>query len=161
MTRKDKGFLISKVILYSLFLSILISIWGCAPKKVKVYHDEVSDIRREIVEMAVQHIGRPYKSGAKGPDAFDCSGFVHYVYKRFQISLPPMTDGQIKVSYEIPQEAVLPGDLVFFRIKKDFHVGIMINKREFVHASKSRGVAVDDVESAYWRKNLLCFRRAI
>lgn len=160
MRKRDKGSLISKVVLYSLFISILISIWGCAPKKVKIYHDEVSGIRREIVQMALQHIGRPYKSGAKGPNAFDCSGFTHYVYKRFQIPLPPITDGQIRVSYEIPPQAVLPGDLVFFRIKKDFHVGIMINKREFVHASTSRGVVVDDVESDYWRKNLLCFRRA-
>jgi cell wall-associated NlpC family hydrolase len=110
--------------------------------------------------MALQHLGRPYRSGAKGPNAFDCSGFIHYVYKRFQISLPPITEGQIKVSYEIPPEQFLPGDLVFFRIKKDFHAGIMVNKREFIHASKSRGIAVDDVESDYWRKNFLCFRRA-
>ncbi len=52
----------------------------------------------------------------------------------------------------------MPGDLVVFRIKGDFHVGIMLNGHEFVHASKSRGVAIDDLSLPYWRKSLKAFR---
>jgi cell wall-associated NlpC family hydrolase len=40
-------------------------------------------------------------------------------------------------------------------------VGIMINRVEFIHASKSRGVTVDSIDAAYWRRNLSHFRRIL
>lgn len=42
----------------------------------------------EIVSYARQYIGYPYKYGATGPKAFDCAGFVHYVFKHFGVELP-------------------------------------------------------------------------
>jgi probable lipoprotein NlpC len=55
----------------------------------------------------------------------------------------------------------LPGDLVIFKIKRDFHVGVVLNDREFVHASKSRGVAIDDLSLPYWTKSLQGFRSVL
>jgi len=65
------------------------------------------------------------------------------------------------MGYQISRDGVRPGDLVFFKISKELHVGIMLNNGEFIHASKSRGVAVDDVDSSYWRRNLLSFRAVL
>ncbi len=138
-------------------LIILLSAAGCAPKKVKTY-ESISDIRNEVIQSSISLLGKPYRSGAKGPDFFDCSGLVNYVYKRSNISLPVSTSGLLKAGYEISKSDVLPGDLVFFKIKKDLHVGIMLNKREFINASKSRGVAVDDVDAPYWKKSLIGYR---
>lgn len=45
----------------------------------------------EIVAYARQYIGYPYVWGGKGPNSFDCSGFVSYVFKHFGISLPSGT----------------------------------------------------------------------
>ncbi|MBR4242021.1 MAG: C40 family peptidase, partial [Eubacterium sp.] len=42
----------------------------------------------EIVSYARQFIGYPYVWGTQGPNSFDCSGFVQYVFKHFGISLP-------------------------------------------------------------------------
>lgn len=42
----------------------------------------------EIVSYARQFIGYPYVYGTQGPNSFDCSGFVQYVFKHFGISLP-------------------------------------------------------------------------
>lgn len=139
---------------------IMLLISGCAtPKKVKLYESApASDTRTEIIGTAISLHGNPYKNGAKGSDAFDCSGFVHYVYKRSGIAVPVSTDRLIKAGAEIPRDQVQPGDLVFFKIKKDLHTGIMINKREFIHASKSRGIALDDVDAAYWKRSFLCYR---
>ncbi len=103
-------------------------------------------------------MGKPYRNGAKGPDSFDCSGFVHYVYKKSAILLPVSTDPLLKSGYEVARENSLPGDLVFFKIKRDLHVGLMVNSGQFIHSSKSKGVAVDDLDAPYWRRNLLCFR---
>lgn len=142
--------------IFAVFL-VLIFITGCAPKKVKTY-EYISDIRSEVVQSAVNMLGKPYKNGAKGPDSFDCSGLVYYVYRKSGVLLPVSTDKLIRTGYEIQRSGVLPGDLVFFKTKKDLHAGIMLNRKEFIHASKSRGVAVDDVDTNYWKKSLIGYR---
>lgn len=147
-----------------LLIAILLAVtFGCAPKQVKIYQPVpvVEGIRDDIVQHAVSLLGKPYKSAAKGPDAFDCSGLVYYVYKKVNITLPVMTEGLIKAGYDVSRDSVLPGDLVFFKIKKNFHSGIMINKTDFIHSSNSRGVTVDNIESKYWKKNFISLRSVL
>ncbi len=141
---------------------LLIALAGCAPKKVRVYEGEGPPQKGDaIVQYAVSLLGKPYKSAGKGPDAFDCSGFVYYVYKRFEISVPYTTDDLVRVGSPVARENVLAGDLVVFTVKKSNHVGIMMNQREFVHASSSKGVAIANVDSYYWRRGFSHFRRVL
>ena len=140
----------------------LLAAFGCAPKTIRV--DESAPgprMSRDIVRYAVTLLGKPYRNGCKGPDAFDCSGFVYYVYGRFAMTVPNSTEGLNKMGYEIGRGDVVAGDLVVFRINRDYHVGIMMNRQEFIHASKSRGVTVDSVEAAYWKRNFSHFRRIL
>lgn len=38
---------------------------------------------------AIQYIGKPWISGARGPDAFDCYGLLYYVYpKHYGLEIP-------------------------------------------------------------------------
>lgn len=37
-------------------------------------------------------VGRPYRDGARGPDAFDCWGIVLEAYARFDVHLPVYAD---------------------------------------------------------------------
>lgn len=144
-----------------ILLVAVLLIGGCGtPKKVRLYESDpsLSRVREEIVQTAVGLHGNPYRSGSKGADAFDCSGFVHFVYKRSGIALPVSTDRLIQSGAEIPRDQIKPGDLVFFKIRKDLHIGIMVNSREFIHASKSRGIALDDLEANHWKRSLLSFR---
>jgi peptidoglycan DL-endopeptidase CwlO len=139
---------------------IFIVLAACAPKRVRLYG--VSDSTRNgIVALALSLQGKPYKNAAKGPDAFDCSGFVYYVFKQHRVSLPPPAEAQGQSGYEISRDGVQPGDLVIFRIDGDFHVGIVISEDEFVHASKSRGVAIDSVGTSYWHKRLIGYRSVL
>lgn len=58
--------------------------------------------RQEIVELAMQQQGKPYVWGASGPNSFDCSGLVQYVYSSLGISCPRSTSGyKSKKQYEI------------------------------------------------------------
>jgi cell wall-associated NlpC family hydrolase len=143
-----------------LVLTLVAVIFGCAPKQVKIYQP-VEGIRNDVIQHTVALLGKPYKGGSKGPDAFDCSGLIYYVYKKVNITLPVMTEGLVKTGYEVPRDNILPGDLVFFNIKKNLHSGIMINKNDFIHSSTSRGVTVDSVDSKYWQKSLVCFRSVL
>ena len=36
----------------------------------------------QILDEAYKHIGTRYRLGSKGPNAFDCSGFTSYVFKK-------------------------------------------------------------------------------
>jgi peptidoglycan DL-endopeptidase CwlO len=74
------------------------------------------------VWMAAAQRGKPYRWGAAGPNAFDCSGLVQYVYKRLGVSLPRTTWGQYAALRHISHSAIQPGDLVF--LDKLGHVGI-------------------------------------
>ena len=114
-----------------------------------------------IVDYAVTLLGKHYRNGAKGPDTFDCSGFVYYVYGRFNVGVPVSTAGLNKAGYEITREEIAPGDLAIFRISQDYHVGIVINRLEFIHASRSRGIAIDSIDAPYWKRNFSHFRRIL
>ena len=139
---------------------VFIVLAACAPKKVRLYG--VSDsIRGNIVGSALSLQGKPYKNAAKGPDAFDCSGFVYYVFKQYRVFLPPPAAAQGRAGYEIGRNGVQPGDLVIFRIDGDFHIGIVVSGGDFIHASKSRGVAIDNIDTVYWRRQLVGYRSVL
>jgi len=153
--------IIKRRYLQLLLIVLLLAIMsGCAPKQVKIYQP-VEGLRNDIVQYTIALLGRSYKSGAKGSDAFDCSGLIYYVYKKVNIVLPVTTEGLVKAGYDVSRDYVLPGDLVFFKLKKNLHSGIMINKTDFIHSSSSRGVTVDNMESKYWQKSFFCFRSVL
>jgi len=140
----------------------LLSAPGCAPKKVRLYEPAHGPgLRQNIVDYAITLLGKHYRNGAKGPDTFDCSGFVYYVYGRFNIVVPLSTAGLNKTGHAISKDDVAAADLAIFRISGDYHVGIMVNRLEFVHASKSRGVVIDRIDAPYWRRNFTHFRRVL
>jgi cell wall-associated NlpC family hydrolase len=142
-----------------LLFVVFIVLAACAPKKIRLY--DVSDnTRNNVVASALALQGKPYKNGAKGPDAFDCSGLVYHVFKQYRL-LPPPAEAQSRAGQAINRDSLLPGDLVFFKIEGDFHVGIIISRGEFVHASKSRGVAIDGLDTNYWRKRLVGYRSVL
>jgi cell wall-associated NlpC family hydrolase len=128
---------------------------GCAAFRGK---PPASDVRDEIIKTALSMKGTVYKKNGKGPDGFDCSGFVYYVFKKSNISLSPSTGKLIRYGHNIALDKVRPGDLVFFKAKKIFHVGIMLNHEEFIHSSTRKGVSIDRLDSPYWGKKSMYFR---
>jgi cell wall-associated NlpC family hydrolase len=131
---------------------------GCAALRGK---PPEPDIRDEIIKTALSLRGKVYKKNGKGPDGLDCSGFVYYVYKKSNISLSPSTNKLMRYGHKITLDNVKPGDLVFFKAKKIFHVGIMLNHEEFIHSSTRKGVTIDRLDSSYWGKKSRLFRSVL
>lgn len=113
--------------------------------------------REDIIEFSKQYLGTPYRGGRKGPDAFDCSGFTHFVFKNFGVQLTPQCSSQIHQGERIEKENLQIGDLVFFKGRnaksnRAGHVGIVISnengKISFIHASSKRGVVINEIESS-------------
>ena len=140
-------------LIFGLIIVSLVS--GCAALKGK---PQAPDMRDEIIKTALSLRGKAYKKNGKGPDGFDCSGFVYYVYNKSNIRLAPSTKKLIRYGRKITLANVKPGDLVFFKAKKIFHVGIMLNHEEFIHSSTRKGITVDRLDSPYWGKKSLHFR---
>ena len=46
-----------------------------------------SDLIGKMTDYAAKFLGTRYRRGASGPSAFDCSGFVGYVFKKFGFNL--------------------------------------------------------------------------
>lgn len=61
-----------------------------------------SSMGRQVLEYAEQFNGHPYVWAAAGPDAFDCSGLVMYVYAHFGVSLPHYSGSQMNAGTAVP-----------------------------------------------------------
>lgn len=115
-----------------------------------------------IVDRALELRGRPYAPGGSGPDRFDCSGLVQFVFSGAGIPLPRTVEDQFAMTLPIDAASIAPGDLLFFRIssRRASHVGIAIGDRTFIHAPSTRGVVrIERLDAEYWRKRFEGARR--
>jgi cell wall-associated NlpC family hydrolase len=74
----------------------------------------ITDKGREVVKTAASLAGAPYRYGASGPRAFDCSGYTQYVLKKHGKSLPHSATAQARYGKSVGKGSVKPGDLLFF-----------------------------------------------
>jgi cell wall-associated NlpC family hydrolase len=101
--------------------------------------------RASALKYALSKVGKPYRYGAAGPNAFDCSGLVYWSFKQAGIDLPRTSRAQSRVGKPVSRSQLRPGDLVFF-YKPVSHVGIYIGDGKFVHASTRRSpVKISDM----------------
>lgn len=102
-----------------------------------------------VLAEASRHEGAPYVYGASGPSAFDCSGYVGYVFRRLGVSLPRTTYGIYASVRHIPRSAMVPGDLVF--LSGLGHMGIYAGDGMMWDAPSSGGrVRLRSIYSSYY-----------
>jgi cell wall-associated NlpC family hydrolase len=91
-----------------------------------------------VLRIAAMQKGKPYRYGATGPHAFDCSGFVGYVYSKAGVNLP-RTSGAIRAkARRISAAQARPGDLVFVQHHgRVSHVAIYAGRGLWWEASNS------------------------
>jgi len=114
-----------------------------------------SGIAARAVELARSRIGAPYVPGAAGPDGFDCSGLVFWVYSQLGLQVPRSTQQQLAWVAPVEMSQLQPGDLVFFANTSGSsgisHVGIYVGGEGVVMAVNN-GDIVREVSLAepYW-----------
>jgi cell wall-associated NlpC family hydrolase len=117
-----------------------------ASKKRKV------DVKKEMRTAAAQK-GKPYRYGAAGPNAFDCSGFTSYVLKKQGIKLPRTAAAQYRQTKRVSARNAKVGDLVFYYNSRGvYHVGILAGKMKMWAAPHSGAkVRLQKVYGKNWR----------
>ena len=104
---------------------------------------------------AAAQISKPYRWGAAGPDAYDCSGLVQQAWAAAGIALPRVAKDQFAATTRISFADLQPGDLVFFE-KGIGHVGIFVGDGVMVDAPHTG--ALVQLDSIFW-KDLAGFGR--
>ncbi|GIF26178.1 cell wall-associated NlpC family hydrolase [Actinoplanes tereljensis] len=100
---------------------------------------EAADATAEqVVTTAAAQRGKPYRRGAQGPNAFDCSGLTSYVFHSVQITLPRTANAQFHAAHPVSKANARPGDLVFWvNGRHAYHVGIYAGDGQVWHAPKT------------------------
>jgi cell wall-associated NlpC family hydrolase len=95
---------------------------------------------QSAVDLARQELGKPYVWAAAGPNTFDCSGLVQYVYHQLGVDLPHSSAIQSTIGTRIGSlDEAQPGDLLFF-FSPVSHVGIYVGNGQMIAAPEAGDV---------------------
>lgn len=127
-----------------------------------------------MIRYAERFQGTPYVWAANGPDSFDCSGFVHFVYSHAGYNVKRNSKQLSLEGREIAIVEVKKGDLIFFASgvppERDItHVGIAISNYDpasrnfqFIHANmRDACVAISNYNEKRFRNSFGGARRII
>jgi peptidoglycan DL-endopeptidase CwlO len=102
-------------------------------------------VRKAALTSALGKLGTPYRWGAMGPNAFDCSGLVKWSFANAGKKLPRTSRAMASQGVKVAKADLQPGDLVFF-YSPISHVGIYLGNNKIVHASRAgQPVKVSDM----------------
>lgn len=138
-----------------IWMLVLAALSGCASR---VDDKDLSGRRGEVVLAGLSQIGTPYAYGGSSPaSGFDCSGLTQYAHQVAGVAIPRVAIEQHRASKPVRLGRPGPGDMVFFRTGPGvYHVGLMVDRERFVHASTSRHqVQLARLETPYWSARYL------
>ena len=94
------------------------------------------------VAFALAQRGKPYRWGAEGPQAFDCSGLTWAAWRAAGVAIPRTAAGQLAGLPRV-RGGLRPGDLVIYRTHgpSGRHVAMVVGPGRMVEAL-GRGIPV-------------------
>lgn len=109
-----------------------------------------------LISVASSKLGCPYVWGAKGPNAFDCSGFVYWCLNQVGVRQSYITSSgwrNVGRYTRISRFSDLrAGDIIVV----SGHVGIVAGGGTVIDASSSGGRVVHRSLSSWWSRNFIC-----
>ena len=109
----------------------------------------------KLISLAKSKLGDSYKPAQAGPDHFDCSGFVYYLFKTNGINIPRSSLTQSKSGKKLKREGLKRGDILFFDTAHRNHVnhsGVYLGEGKFIHSSsgKAYGVTISNLDKGFY-----------
>ena len=122
----------------------------------------------DVVRTARRYVGVPFRLGGTTPRAFDCSGFVRYVFAQHGIALPRTAHEQAAFGSAPSVRELEPGDLLFFYGGRGAqHIAIYAGNDSIIHASSGgHRVKLDRLPGAadrrsWFGRRLIAVRRIL
>ena len=115
-----------------------------------------------LLKVAKSKLGCKYVSGAKGPNTFDCSGFVYWCLNQIGVKQSYMTSAgwakNTKYAKVTSLSKVQAGDIICFK----GHVGIAMGGGMMIDAGTSDGgVRTTKLSLDYWKRTFICAYRVL
>ncbi|MCR5808590.1 MAG: peptidoglycan-binding protein [Clostridiales bacterium] len=135
------------------------------PKPTAVPGPTTEDRINRFVRIAKSKLGCPYVRGAKGPNSFDCSGFVYWCLNQAGVQQSYMTSYQWRFTTRYQRinsmSNIRKGDVIVFKMGTySGHVAIAAGDGMMVDASSNEGqIVFRTYESTYWRTVFYCAYR--
>ena len=118
-----------------------------------------------LLSFAHTLLGVRYRPASSNPlTGFDCSGFVSYVFKSFNVNVPRSSEDFVNVGEQVNIEDARPGDIILFKGTKSHHphsvghVGIVYcntnGELEFIHSTSGKEycVTISQMTDTYKRR---------
>ena len=105
----------------------------------RTYTGSASGRAKIAVAEAYRQLGKPYRWGAAGPNSFDCSGLMMWVWGKAGVSLPHSSRAQYGYGRHVSKSELIPGDLVFYG-HPIHHVGIYVGNGQYIAAPQTGDV---------------------
>jgi cell wall-associated NlpC family hydrolase len=108
-----------------------------------------------IVATARRYLGVRYVLGGTTPRAFDCSGFVRYVFQVHGLDFPRTAHEQSALGHRPASGDLQPGDLLFFYGGEGAqHIAIYVGNDSIIHASSGgKRVKIDKLAGTGMRRS--------
>jgi cell wall-associated NlpC family hydrolase len=121
-----------------------------------------------LLQTARGYLGVRYQFGGTTPRAFDCSGFVRYVFAQHGLAVPRTAHEQSALGRTPDPGDLRPGDLLFFYGGDGAqHIAIYAGEDSIIHASSTgRRVKMDKLAGVGTRRSwfgqrLIAVRRVL
>ena len=119
-----------------------------------------------VIDLAHKQLGKSYVWGAEGPNSFDCSGLIYYVYKNAAgITLPRTSSAQYSAGVAVSRSNLKAGDLIFSSTDGTgniTHVAIYVGDGQMIHAPRNgKNVEKVSISNSYWNKAYVGARRVL
>ncbi|MFI9807429.1 NlpC/P60 family protein [Streptomyces sp. NPDC052301] len=90
------------------------------------------------VRYALDQLGKPYRWGAQGPNAYDCSGLTSQAWSHAGTPIPRTSQEQWARLKKVPLNGLRPGDLVIY-FPEATHVAMYVGAGRVVQAPRPGG----------------------
>ncbi len=109
-----------------------------------------------LLKVAKSKLGKPYVLGAKGPNSFDCSGYVYWCLNQIGIKQSYITSYGWRTVGKYQKitsfSSIKAGDIIVVK----GHVGIAAGNGMVYDASSSSGKIVYRSLGSWWKNNFIC-----
>ena len=123
---------------------------------------DASGVAAAALKLANELIGTEYKSGGVGPDTFDNSGFVYYIFNKSGYKMPRRIPDMAKEGKEVGRNDLKAGDVLIFSNEIDgdpAFVAICAGNDQFISCNRPEHPTALQKFSGYYEQRFICGRR--